>query len=64
MSQVIAKDYKPYTIRVLPAAKEIVRCVLGDKDAKEIKKISFSNDNVKRRIDNVSLNVKKMYCFI
>lgn len=41
MSQVIAKDDKPYTIRVLPAAKEIVRCVLGDKDTKEIKKYLF-----------------------
>jgi len=44
-SLVIAKDGKPYTIGetlVLPAAKEIVRCVLGDKAAKEIEKVYIS----------------------
>lgn len=60
-SLIIAKDGKPHTIGetlVLPAAKEIVRCVLGDKAAKEIEKVSLSNDIVKRRIDDMSSNIK------
>ncbi|CAI6372309.1 unnamed protein product [Macrosiphum euphorbiae] len=60
-SLIIAKDGKPHTIGetlVLPAAKEIVRCVLGDKAAKEIEKVSLSNDTVKRRIDDMSSNIK------
>ncbi|KAL4125874.1 hypothetical protein QTP88_010111 [Uroleucon formosanum] len=60
-SLIIAKDGKPQTIGetlVLPAAKEIVRCVLGDKAAKEIEKVSLSNDTVKRRIDYMSSNIK------
>ncbi|KAL4082946.1 hypothetical protein QTP88_029444 [Uroleucon formosanum] len=60
-SLIIAKNGKPHTIGetlVLPAAKEIVRCVLGDKAAKEIEKVSLSNDTVKRRIDDMSSNIK------
>ncbi|VVC39621.1 Ribonuclease H-like domain,HAT, C-terminal dimerisation domain,Domain of unknown function DUF4371 [Cinara cedri] len=61
-SLIIAKDGKPHAIGetlVLPAAKEIVRCVLGDKAAKEIEKVSLSNDTVKRRIDDMSSNIKE-----
>lgn len=36
----------------MPAVKEIVRCVFGNKATKEIEKISQSNDTVKRRVDN------------
>ncbi|KAL4088775.1 hypothetical protein QTP88_023859 [Uroleucon formosanum] len=43
---------------MLPAAKEIVRCVLGDTATKEIEKVSLSNDTVKRRIDDMSSNIK------
>ncbi|KAL4153303.1 hypothetical protein QTP88_001154 [Uroleucon formosanum] len=60
-SLIIAKNGKPHTIGetlVLPAAKEIVRCVLGDKAVKEIEKVSLSNDTVKRRIDDMSSNIK------
>jgi len=35
-----------------------VRCVLGDKAIKEIEKVSLSNDTVKGRIDDMSLNIK------
>lgn len=42
---------------MLPAAKEIVRCVIGDKAAKEIEKVSLSNDTVKR-IDDMSSSIK------
>lgn len=60
-SLVIAKNGKPHTIGetlVLPAAKEIVWRVLGDKALKEVEKVSLSNDTVKRRIDDMLLNVK------
>ncbi|XP_050522977.1 protein ZBED8-like [Daktulosphaira vitifoliae] len=60
-SLIIAKDGKPHTIGeilVLPAAKKIVRCVLGEKASKEIKKVSLSNDTVKRTIDDMSSNIK------
>jgi len=60
-SLIIVKDGKPRTIGetlVLPAAKVIVRCVLGDKATKEIEKVSLSNDTVKRRIYDMSSNIK------
>lgn len=42
---------------MLPKAKEIVQCVLGDKAAKEIEKVSHSNDTVKRRVDDWNFRV-------
>jgi hypothetical protein len=40
-----------------------MRCVFGNKAVKEIKKVSLSNDTVKKRIDDM-LNVKISYCFL
>lgn len=50
---------------VLLAAKEIVcneMCVLRDK-VKNIEKVSHSNNTVKRRIDDMLLNVKMKLMF-
>lgn len=58
----IAKDGKPHTIGetlLLPAAVDMVQAVLGEKAAKEIKKIPLSNNTVKRRIVDMSNNIEE-----
>ncbi|XP_025423467.1 zinc finger BED domain-containing protein 5-like [Sipha flava] len=53
----IAKCGKPHTIGeelILPAAKDMVTCMLGVPSAKQLDMISLSNDTVRRRIENVS----------
>ncbi|XP_031330321.1 zinc finger BED domain-containing protein 5-like [Photinus pyralis] len=57
----IAKSGKAHTIGeelVLPAAKDMVTCMLGEKSAKKLDMISLSNDTVRRRIETMALNVK------
>ena len=52
----IAKQKKPYTIRediILPAAKEMVRSVIGNDAAKKLNQISLSNNTVQRRIEQM-----------
>lgn len=49
----IAKCGKPHTIGeelILPAAKDMVTCMLGVPSAKQLDMISLSNDTVRRRI--------------
>lgn len=58
----IAKEGKPHTIGetlLLPAAKDMVQAVLGEKAAKEIQKVPLSNNTVKRRIDDMSSNIEE-----
>jgi hypothetical protein len=58
----IAKCGKPYTIGeelILPAAKDMVTCMLGYPSAKQLDMISLSNDTVRRRIESMALNVKE-----
>lgn len=57
----IAQEAKPHTIGeslVLPAAKDIVSSILGDKEAKQLDVISLSNNTVSRRIKDMALDVK------
>lgn len=59
----IAKCGKAHTIGeelVLPAAKDIVKCMLGEQDAKKLGTISLSNDTVHRRINSMASNVKNI----
>lgn len=44
---------------ILPAAKDIVTCMLGEPSAKQLDMISLSNDTVRRRIESMALNVKE-----
>ena len=48
---------KAYTIAenlVLPAAKILVRNLIGEKDAEKLNFVSLSNDTVRRRIHDMS----------
>ncbi|KAL0879427.1 hypothetical protein ABMA27_003178 [Loxostege sticticalis] len=56
----IAKTGKPYNIaeELLPAAKDMVSCVLGDKFSKLLDKIPLSNDTVARRIHEMAHDVE------
>ena len=61
VSHIIGKQGKPHTIAeslILPCAKIMVECVLGDKEAKKLDKIPLSNDTVTRRIDDIAQQVK------
>ncbi|XP_072378039.1 zinc finger BED domain-containing protein 5-like [Diabrotica undecimpunctata] len=56
----IAKSGKAHTIgeELLPAAKDMVTCMLGEASAKKLELISLSNNTVQRRIDSMASNVK------
>lgn len=59
----IVKDEKPHTVGetlILPAAKDMVQTVLGEKAAKELDKIPLSNNSVKRRIDTMDSNIEEI----
>lgn len=58
----IAKCGKPHTIGeklILPAAKDIVNCVLGEKAAKQLDSVSLSDSTVSRRILVMANDVKE-----
>ncbi|BFZ22861.1 hypothetical protein BsWGS_25900 [Bradybaena similaris] len=56
----IARAMKPQTIAedlLLPAAKDIVRVVIGDEFVTRLSAISLSNDTVRRRIEDISADI-------
>ncbi len=60
VSRLIATSGKPHTIGedlILPAAKQMVSIMLGNKAVKQLNFISLSNNTVKRRINGMSENV-------
>lgn len=61
-TELIEKNGKPHTIGedlILAAAKEMVGVVIGEKAAKRLNVISLSDNAVKRRIDDMAVNVLK-----
>lgn len=57
----IAQELKPHTIGetlILPAAKDLVSTIIGDKEGKQLDVVSLSDNTVSRRISNMALNVK------
>jgi hypothetical protein len=59
----IVKDGKLRTVGetlILPAAKDMVQTVLGEKAAKELDKIPLSNNSIKRRIDTMASNIEEI----
>ena len=57
----IAKTGKPHTIGeslILPAAKDIVSCILGEAAAKKLDVVPLSNNTVSRRIHDLASQVK------
>ena len=62
VAQRIARTGKPHTIGedfFLPAAKEMVEVMIGEKAAKKLNLISLSDNTVKRRIDDMATDVLK-----
>lgn len=62
VAKLIAKNGKPHTIGedlILPAAKEMVGVVIGEKAAKQLNAISLSDNTVKRRIDDMAADMLK-----
>ncbi|XP_050066008.1 zinc finger BED domain-containing protein 5-like [Aphis gossypii] len=62
----IAKCGKPHTIGeelILPAAKDMVTCMLGAPSAKQLDMILLSNDTVRRKVENVSNYAQLMVYF-
>ena len=60
VSLLIAKNTKPHTIAVnlvLPAAKILVRNLIGEKEAEKLNSVSLSNDTVRRRIHDMSNDI-------
>ncbi|XP_039178217.1 SCAN domain-containing protein 3-like [Crotalus tigris] len=56
----IARVMTPYTIGedlLLPAAKDLVRTMIGDEFVMKLSAISLSNDTVRRRIDDMSADI-------
>ena len=57
VSLLIAKNMKAHTIvenLVLPAAKILVRKLIGEKEAEKLNSVSLSNDTMRRRIHDMS----------
>ena len=62
VSYIIAQKRKPHTLGeevIMPCAKEIVRLLIGEEAVKKVDNISLSNSTVKRRITDLSLNIKE-----
>lgn len=58
----VAQAKKPHTIveqLVLPCAKEMVRLVVGEDGARKLNDISVSDNNVSRRINEISQNISE-----
>ena len=61
VAKLIAKAKKPHTIGetlLLPACREIVRCLIGPEAVKEVVKVPLSDDTIKRRIDDMSGDIE------
>lgn len=61
----IAKAGKPHTVGeelIIPAISEVIRTVLHKPASDIIKKISLSNNTVKRRIDEMAQDVEDSLC--
>ena len=56
----VAKSMKAHTIvesLIMPAAKILVRRVLGEESVAKLKDVSLSNNTVKRRIEEMSVDI-------
>ena len=61
VSLAIAKAKKPHTIAenlIKPCCVEMISLLCDDQEATKIKNVSVSNDTVKKRIDEMSLDCK------
>ena len=57
----IAQCKKPHTIAeelILPAAIDMITCLLGEDEAKELKSIPLSDPTISRRVSDISKDLK------
>nr|XP_047141519.1 zinc finger BED domain-containing protein 5-like [Hydra vulgaris] len=62
VSYIIAQNKKAHTLAeevILPCTKEIVRLLFREEAAKKVDNISLSNTTVKRRLTDISSNIKE-----
>ncbi|XP_065639505.1 zinc finger BED domain-containing protein 5-like [Hydra vulgaris] len=62
VSYIIAQNKKAHTLTeevIIPCTKEIVRLLFGEETAKKVDNISLSNTTVKRRLTDISSNIKE-----
>ena len=62
MALQIAKQKKPHTtgeMLIKPCALSMVKLILGETSIQKIQQVSLSNDTIKRRISQMSANVKQ-----
>ncbi|XP_078487698.1 zinc finger BED domain-containing protein 5-like [Ciona intestinalis] len=60
VSLLVAQNVKAHTIAetlILPAAKVLVRHLIGEKDVAKLESVSLSNDTVKRRINEMATDI-------
>ena len=66
LSYLIAKSGKPHSIGeklILPAVTEVLKTVMHHKCPEQItKSISLSNDTVRRRVDEMAINMEETLC--
>ena len=58
----IAQEKAPHTIAeklILPCCKDIVRCLIGDDEEKNISYVSLPNDTVQRQICDIAEDIKQ-----
>ncbi|KAL4121592.1 hypothetical protein QTP88_014077 [Uroleucon formosanum] len=62
VAELIAQKTKPHSIAeslILPLFSEIVKIMLGDEASNEISKIPLSNDTIRRRIIDMSVDIEE-----
>ena len=58
----VAKNKKPHTIAeelIMPAAKVLVKHVIGDEAVSKLNSVSVSNNTIQRRITEMSTDIKE-----
>jgi hypothetical protein len=62
VAYLVAQKQKPHTIAenlILPAAKEMVRLVIGEDASKKLNQIPLSNNTIQRRVEDISNDLKQ-----
>ena len=66
MAYRIAKCKKPHTIaeeRIKPCTEKMVKAMIESGAKKKIQQVLLSNDTIRRRIDEMPVNVFQQVCF-
>ena len=61
IAPLVAKNKKPHTIAeelIMPAAKVLVKHVIGNKAVSKLNRVSVSNNTIQRRVTEMSTDLK------